>query len=115
MEKHYLDTILSKSDKYLKTEFSPELLNDFILKIQYIYEISNVENIVKEFEKCYYDFVKFNHQQQQKYNIELDNFISNKNETQKVIWGDCLSVLQQLKTESIHTMNTTPPYNKVRQ
>lgn len=114
MEKHYLDTILSKSDKYLKTEFSPELLNDFILKIQYIYEISSVENIVKEFEKCYYDFVKFNHQQQQKYNIELDNFISNKNETQKVIWGDCLSVLQQLKTESIHCMITSPPYYNVR-
>lgn len=114
MEKHYLDTILSKSDKYLKTEFSPKLLNDFILKIQYIYEISNVENIVKEFEKCYYDFVKFNHQQQQKYNIELDNFISNKNETQKVIWGDCLSVLQQLKTESIHCMITSPPYYNVR-
>ena len=114
MEKHYLDTILSKRDKYLKTEFSPELLNDFILKIQYIYEISNVENIVKEFEKCYYDFVKFNYQQQQKYNIELDNFISNKNETQKVIWGDCLSVLQQLKTESIHCMITSPPYYNVR-
>lgn len=114
MEKHYLDTILSKSDKYLKTEFSPKLLNDFILKIQYIYEISNVENIVKEFEKCYYDFVKFNYQQQQKYNIELDNFISNKNETQKVIWGDCLSVLQQLKTESIHCMITSPPYYNVR-
>ena len=110
MEKHYLDTILSKSDKYLKTEFSPKLLNDFILKIQYIYEISNVENIVKEFEKCYYDFVKFNYQQQQKYNIELDNFISNKNETQKVIWG----VLQQLKTESIHCMITSPPYYNVR-
>ena len=109
-----LINILSKSDKYLKTEFSPKLLNDFILKIQYIYEISNVENIVKEFEKCYYDFVKFNYQQQQKYNIELDNFISNKNETQKVIWGDCLSVLQQLKTESIHCMITSPPYYNVR-
>ena len=74
MEKHYLDTILSKSDKYLKTEFSPKLLNDFILKIQYIYEISNVENIVKEFEKCYYDFVKFNYQQQQKYHQSIQSY-----------------------------------------
>lgn len=114
MEKHNLDTILSKSDKYLKTEFSPTLLNIFMQKIQHIYNISNVQDIVKEFEKCYYDFVKYNYQQQQKYNIKLDNFISNKSEKQKIIWGDCLSVLRQLKAESIHCMITSPPYYNVR-
>lgn len=113
-QQHYLDIILEKSNKYLKAEFSPELLNIFTQNIQYIYNIDNVESIVREFEKCYYDFVKSNYQQQYKYNTELDNFISNKYNNQKIIWGDCLSVLKQLKSESIHCMITSPPYYNAR-
>ncbi len=49
-----------------------------------------------------------------KYNSELNKFIKNKDNSIRVIWGDCLDTLQQMESESISLMVTSPPYYNAR-
>jgi len=48
------------------------------------------------------------------YDPRLDRFINSKDNL-KIIWGDCLRVLQKMQSESIHLMITSPPYYNARE
>ncbi len=111
---HYLSIILQKSENYLKGFFKGNEYKKFIKKILYIYSIKERNDIVKEFQKNYYDFVKEIEQKKYKFNSILNNFISDEGCTKKMIWGDCYDVLKQMKSESIHCMVTSPPYYNAR-
>ena len=54
----YLHTILQKSQKYLKQTFSESELIEFHARIKPLYALKNTKEIVRAFEKSYYEFVK---------------------------------------------------------
>ena len=111
---HYLDTIINKSDGYLKEIFSDKEYKKFLKKIDFIYKLDNVDDIVKQFSSTYFSFLKELHQKEYKVNnTKIDDFI-NKNGSLKLIWGDCYNVLKNMKNESIHLMITSPPYYNAR-
>ena len=114
-KEHYLNTILSKSDNYLRELFKENEYKKFIKKISPLYSIQGRENIVLEFQKIYYNFIKEREQKQKKYNTELDNFIDSKESNKKIIWGDCYEALKKMKNESIQCMVTSPPYYNARE
>lgn len=113
---HYLNKILSISDPYFKKTFSKGKFDEFLKKIEYIYNIKNRKDIVKNFSDKYTKFVKENYQRQyQDTNEKLNNFLDKKDDGIKIIWGDCFNVIKGMKPESIHCMVTSPPYYNARE
>lgn len=85
----------------------------FHAKIKPLYELKDTKEIVKAFEKSYYDFVKECHQAGYKHNENLESFLQSK-DSKKILWGDCLQGLKQMKSESVGAMVTSPPYYNAR-
>ncbi|MFH1192395.1 MAG: site-specific DNA-methyltransferase [bacterium] len=116
MAQHYLKKILSVSDLYLKKSFSKGRFEEFIKSIEYIYNLTDRKNIVKNFSDKYVEFIKEDYQRQyQGTNEKLNTFLEKKNDGIKIIWGDCLNVTKGMKSESIHCMVTSPPYYNARE
>ncbi|BBM88484.1 hypothetical protein COTS27_00164 [Spirochaetota bacterium] len=114
-QRNYLQTILAKSEPYLKQLFNkPSIYKKFLTKLHYINNLSDIKTVIAEFSKTYYNFTKELYQNQYRHNKKTDAFIKNKKSTLKVIWGDCYDVLKQMKSESIHCMVTSPPYYNAR-
>lgn len=114
MRSHYLESILKISNKYLKEVFNNDELETFYNKIKFIYEINDTSEIVKRFSDEYIMAVKSKYQNSYHNTChKLDEFL-NRNNSLKIIWGDCLGVLQNIKPESIHCMVTSPPYYNAR-
>lgn len=113
MSKNYLNCILQKSQKYLEQTFNKSELIKFHTRIKPIYDLKDTKKIIKAFEKSYYDFVKECYQAHYKHNASLESFLQNSN-SKKVIWGDCLQGLKQMKSESVGAMVTSPPYYNAR-
>lgn len=111
---HYLNTILQKSKKYLCDELNQKQYQAFLQKIKFIYQLQNTKDIVEAFERTYYEFMKDKYQNTYPYERKLEIFFKKK-ETKKIIWGDCLEALKQMKSESIGCMVTSPPYYNVRE
>ena len=114
-ETHYLDKILNISERYLKKTFpDAKRRNEFLDAIQFIYSIPETDKIIEKFSEVYINFVKENFLKQYK-NIDEDlvKFIE-KDDSVKIIWGNCLNVMQKMKSESIHCMVTSPPYYNAR-
>lgn len=120
-EAHYLNTILQKSQKYLKAEFSQSEYKKFLQNIESIFNLDSKIEIIKAFEKAYYAFTKEIYQEKYKYDKNLESFLNTNIKkaqdciNQKIIWGDCLQVLRQMKSESIGCMVTSPPYYNARE
>jgi DNA modification methylase len=110
---HYLDTILLKSNSYLKDVLSTDLYDTLIMRIAYIYDMFDTTSIVKEFCKVYVNLIKEIHQSTQPYNKSVSDFIESGG-NKKLIWGDCYDVLRDMKSESVHCIVTSPPYYNVR-
>lgn len=109
----YLNTILQKSEKYLRAEFNEKEYQSFLKRISPLFEQKDIKFVVGEFERNYYEFIKEIYQSKYKYNKNLEAFLAKKGGA-KVVWGDCLQVLRQMKSESIGTMVTSPPYYNAR-
>ena len=119
MQKHlnhtsYLDTILTKSAKYLKGEFTTSQLQMLMESIAPLRTLSDTKAVVEGFEMAYYKLRKAIYQNEQGYNEKIDAFLQSKAESQKMIWGDCLEALKAMKSESIGAMVTSPPYYNAR-
>ena len=110
---HYLNTILEKSQKYLKETFNEKQYEIFLESIKDIYNLNSTKEIIKAFEKAYYDFVKICYQNNFNYDKNLESFLNSK-ENKKILWGDSLEILKLIKSESIGAMVTSPPYYNVR-
>jgi len=114
--KSYLRNILEISEKYLLETFSEGRYSEFLKAIKPIDKLSSREEIIKKFSETYIKFVKKDYRRQYKdIDINLNRFIEKKDDGVKIIWGDCLSVLKKLKSESIHLMVTSPPYYNARE
>ena len=113
---NYLDRILQISKPYLLKSFSRERYEEFLTAISKLNQIQNRDEIIKSFSDIYIKFIKEDYQNQyQSVNKKLSKFIDQKDDGIKIIWGDCLTVLQGMKSESIHVMVTSPPYYNARE
>lgn len=113
LNENYLNIILKKSEKYLKQEFTTKQYQNFLKQIEFIYKLRSTKEIIKAFEKNYYDFVRLCYQEKYSHSQNLDFFL-NQSSKEKVIWANCLKVLKQMKSESIACMVTSPPYYNAR-
>ena len=113
----YIDKITEISHSYLKETFpNKERLNEFLQAINILKEKENTQEVIDVFTNTYIDFVKQDFQNQYKNtNNKLVNFLENKDEGVKIIWGNCLDAMRGMKSESIHLMVTSPPYYNARE
>jgi DNA modification methylase len=112
----YIKTIIDTSLPYLKTIFSDKQADSLLSKVSYLNDNPNTQEAVKEWINIYINFVKENYQSSYKdYNKKLNTFIKQKDDAVKVIWGNCLKVMQGMLPESIHLMVTSPPYYNARE
>lgn len=73
---------------------------------------SEVEYFIQEYNKI----IKLIHQNQyQNSDRKLNKFINSSKSNVKVIWGDCLTALKKMDSESMHLMVTSPPYYNARE
>jgi DNA modification methylase len=85
-------------------------------KISYLKNEFDNKKIVRDWSNIYIDFVKENFQKSYKNcNKNLNEFIIQKDDGVKIIWGDCLKVMKGMLPESIHLMVTSPPYYNARE
>ncbi len=110
----YLDTILEKSNDYLMKSLNRKEYTLLLKKVEKLKD-KGIQEIVEGFCDIYYQFQKERRQAKYKNsNKELNKLISKNKRKAKLIWGDCLSVLKQMDSESIDLMVTSPPYYNAR-
>lgn len=113
----YLESILDNANEYLTKTFSKDQLALLLDKVAPLKSTCNsIERLIEEWIKIYTRFVKEIYQQSTSSpNKKLCDFIKLKDDGVKIIWGDCLNVLQGLPSESIGLMVTSPPYYNARE
>lgn len=112
---NYLDKILTISQPYLLKTFTKERYSQFVKKLTESKNSNSEEKLIELFSKTYIDFIKEDFQKNYQEDKNLSNFIEQKDDGIKIIWGDCYHVLKAMKSESIHVMVTSPPYYNARE
>ncbi len=114
MFNNYFDEILKTSDSYLQKILSKKEYQN-LLKSLKKYKPVDPEDCVNYFQSNYQDLIKKQHQQDYKSsNLKLNKFLNSSKSNLKVLWGDCLTGLKQMNSESIQCMVTSPPYYNAR-
>ncbi len=111
----YIDTILEKSLKYLEDTFTYDEIKSLFKKLEPLNREKSISVIIKKWSDIYVDFVKDKYQKEYVFDNNLDDFVNDKKDNLKIIWGDALKVLKSMKSESIHCMVTSPPYYNARE
>ena len=115
MYKNYFDKILQTSKNYLSKNITAQEYK-FLLKKLENKKFKTNQEYVDYFDKIYCEVIKKKHQLSYKNsNEQLNNFISDKKNNLKIIWGDCLNVLKEMDSESVQLMVTSPPYYNARE
>lgn len=110
----YLQTIFNTSEKYLRQQFSEQQIGALKSKADKRVNGGGRDQAVAVFCDTYYKYVKQLHQRAYPHaDTDLNKFLF-KNRAIKAVWGDCLAVLQRMKSESVHLMVTSPPYYNAR-
>lgn len=115
--KPYIDTIIEISLPYLKETFPNESrLEEFLKAVDFLKSKTQHKELIDSFINIYINFVKEDYQNQYKeINVNLVDFLEAKDDGVKIIWGDCLTAMRGMKSESIHLMVTSPPYYNARE
>lgn len=115
--KPYIEKIIEISKPYLQETFpNDKRLDEFIENVNFLKEKTDTKEIIDDFITVYTDFVKQDYQNQyQEINLKLVDFLEEKDDGVKIIWGDCFDVMKGMKSESIHLMVTSPPYYNARE
>ena len=113
-KKLYINTILDKSEKYLKNVFENESQFEIFCNNARQIGATNVDEVILEFIKLYNNAVKTDYQQHFSYDKKLHRFMTKNPKKIKIIWGDVLNTLLKLPSESIQLMVTSPPYYNAR-
>ena len=112
----HIKTIINNSLPYLKNTFSNRQLNELLLKISHLDNKFDPTEVIRDWINIYINFTKENFQNSYKnYNKELNKFIKFKDDGVKIVWGNCLKVMEGMLPESIHLMVTSPPYYNARE
>lgn len=112
----YLDNILESSKKYIDDTFTNEQKATLFSIVESIKQKDlSIEDAIKEWEYAYIGFIKTIYQKEtSNVDEELEHFLEEKDDGVKLIWGDCLTVLKKMKSESVGLMVTSPPYYNAR-
>ena len=114
MFNNYLDKIMSSSSGYLESILSEKELVRFYNVLKKL-RPKDDKHCIELFDLHYRKLIKRKHQKEYKRTgSSLKKFINKKSENLKIIWGDCLDVLQKMDSESIQLMVTSPPYYNAR-
>lgn len=115
----YLDSILENSAEYLSKAFCESDLNYLYSKVSDLKAVCGnlkLDDVIAEWIDIYIDFVKRVYQKKScSFDNKLYDYIKEKDDGIKIIWGDCLKVLKNLPSESIGLMVTSPPYYNARE
>jgi DNA modification methylase len=113
----YIKDIVNISESYLKEIFlDKKILQEFYSKIEFLEKNTNKKEVIKTFTEIYINFLKKQYQNNYKNtNKKLIEFLEKKDDGVKIIWDDCLKVMKELDSESIHLMVTSPPYYNARE
>jgi len=113
----YIDKIIEISLPYLEETFpNRKRFDEFLQAVNFLKEKHNTQDVIISFSDIYINFVRQDFQNQYKNtNKKLVNFLENKDEGVKIIWGNCLDAMRGMKSESIHLMVTSPPYYNARE
>ncbi|MBE6835716.1 MAG: site-specific DNA-methyltransferase [Ruminococcaceae bacterium] len=119
-QKNYLDEILASADDYLRSVFSCEQIEELNLRVNNLKNTpsknNSIDYAIKEWLNLYIKFVKEVYQKNTSVSDEvLVDFINQKDDGIKIIWGNCLNVLKNLPSESLGLMVTSPPYYNARE
>lgn len=108
-----LDFLLNDNKNNLKNNLSESGYNYFLGEIKNIKNTNN-EEIIKKWGLCYYNTLKFEKNINEKYNKNLLEFVSENDNNVKIIWSDVIDFLNNMPSESIQLMVTSPPYYNVK-
>lgn len=113
----YIDTILNISRPYLKETFPDEARRmELLYALEFLKAETEINIIIEKWTEIYINFVKQDYQNQYKnVNSKFIEFLENKEEDIKIVWGNCLDALRGMKSESVHLMVTSPPYYNARE
>lgn len=111
--KSYLDDIFRISDAYLERHLSRSEYAQ-LKKDSHCLRGQERTQIVKGFSDLYKGLIRKRVLDSYDYNKEFTKQLFTPSGKVKVVWGDCLSVLEQLPSESVHLMVTSPPYYNAR-
>jgi len=113
----YIDKIIEISRPYLEETFPNEKrLNEFLQTVSILKEKDYIQDVIDSFVEIYIYFVKQDFQSRYtSMNKQLVEFLENKDDGVKIIWGNCLDIMRGMKPESIHLMVTSPPYYNARE
>tara|TARA_Y100000591_G_C21759121_1_gene659109 strand:+ start:9 stop:1256 length:1248 start_codon:yes stop_codon:yes gene_type:complete len=106
--------LFTKNLKYLEKVFNKKELNKLSNKINNFTGKSKKEDIdyfIKEYTSAIKDRYQKEYKESDK---ELNKFLNKKSSNTKIIWGDCLTALKKMDSESIQLMVTSPPYYNAR-
>ena len=99
----------------MEKELLPLSLEELLKKVRVLQAEEDVHRVVDEWIHLYIDFIKTQYQKQSEPEEKrIFQFIEDETSSLKIIWGDALQTLQQMKSESIHLMVTSPPYYNAR-
>jgi DNA modification methylase len=116
VKNNYIAFLEKENVKYLKNIFNEEELKSFMVDVSKI-DNDDIYKIVSKYGKIYNFHIKKKFQKDDgvKADKKLFRFCSNKNNKNKIIWGNCLDYLKKMPSESIHLMVTSPPYYNARE
>lgn len=114
----HLRTIFTVSDKYLEKCWSPARKRELVRRAaNQINGVGKTET-VEMFCDLYYRLAKQNYQSRYgDASAELHKFLHSAKTANhvKIVWGDCLTALRAMKSESVQLMVTSPPYYNARE
>ncbi|MDR1653517.1 MAG: site-specific DNA-methyltransferase [Prevotellaceae bacterium] len=112
----YIEKILEISQPYLEETFPSQMRRNGLFRaLEFLKNENDKNKIIKKWTEIYIDFVKQDFQNQYKNtNKKLVDFLETKDDSVKIIWGNCLDAMRGMKPESIHLMVTSPPYYNAR-
>ena len=113
----YIETILKISQARLAAAVSHSEYNNLIKKIKPLYDPSIPRRkVIDKFCNIYLAYCK--ELRQKKYEgaeKEMSDFLKTaKSDKVHVLWGDCLTAMKKMPSESINLMITSPPYYNAR-
>ena len=113
MKEPYINKIFTVSERYMEQDIGKKGIAEIKKRTARLME-SAVEETVREFSQIYCGYVKELYQADRK-PTRIDKFISKDSGKVKAVWGDCLSTLESLQSESVQLMVTSPPYYNARE
>ena len=109
---YYINEILAISEPYMVRDIGIDGVNEIRRRTAHMARFGN-KRTVQEFSRVYCDYIKERFQSDRK-PTRMDSFLAKDTKKVKIVWGNCLTAMQSMQSESVHLMVTSPPYYNAR-